>query len=130
MGRRAKKKVVRDAVDSQSDSDAASGSSGGDNIIDPLKFLNLDIQSFDIPRLVSIYPDKFGVHWWTKSWFNGHKKGEKAIAIKREQVMAFLHDTISKDDWLEQYYPKQMQLYHQAMEQTTKQLLQAYNIQM
>ena len=32
-----------------------------DGIIDPLADLDVDIQSFDIPRIVSVYPDRAGV---------------------------------------------------------------------
>ena len=35
-----------------------------------------DIQSFDIPRLVTVYPDRAGVRWWTKAWFNNREEGE------------------------------------------------------
>ena len=46
-----------------------------DGIIDPLADLDVDIQSFDIPRIVSVYPDRAGVRWWTKAWFNGKEEG-------------------------------------------------------
>lgn len=35
----------------------------------------------------------------------------------------FLHDKIDKDAMLEEYYPKQMEAYHNAIEQTKEQLL-------
>lgn len=43
-------------------------------LIDPLAELDIDVQSFDIPRMVSVYPDKSGIRWWTKAWFNGSEK--------------------------------------------------------
>jgi hypothetical protein len=53
--------------------DRAIASSG---LIDPLAELEIDVQSFDIPRLVSVYPDKSGIRWWTKAWFNNSEAGE------------------------------------------------------
>lgn len=34
-------------------------------MVDPLTDLEIDVQSFDIPRLVTVYPDKAGMRWWT-----------------------------------------------------------------
>jgi len=31
---------------------------------------------------------------------------------------------IDKEEWLEEYFPKQMEMYHNAIEQTKEQLLQ------
>ena len=36
-------------------------------MVDPLTDLEIDVQSFDIPRLVTVYPDKAGMRWWTKA---------------------------------------------------------------
>ena len=44
--------------------------------MDPLADLDITVQSFDIPRTVSVYPDQAGVRWWTKAWFNNRKDGE------------------------------------------------------
>ena len=104
--------------------DDVASSSGGE-IIDPLADLNVDIQTFDIPRKVSIYPDKFGIHWWTKAWFNNKKKGEAAVEITRLQAIAFINDNIVKNDWLEQYFPRQMEVYHKAMAQTREQIIKS-----
>lgn len=93
-------------------------------IIDPLAELDIDIQSFDIPRMVSVYSDRAGIRWWTKSWFNNKEEGEPAIEIDQKLAILFLHDQIDKDQWLEEYYPKQMEMYHNAIEQTKEQLLQ------
>ena len=40
------------------------------------------MQSFDIPRLVSVYPDKSGIRWWTKAWFNNRWKTFKESLCK------------------------------------------------
>ena len=83
----------------------------------------IDIQSFDIPRTVSVYPDRFGVRWFTKAWFNNSEQGEAAIEIERQLAVKFIHDLIEKDDWLEEYFPSQMEAYHNAITQTREQLL-------
>ncbi len=36
-----------------------------------------------------------------------------------------MEGNFDRDKWLEEYYPKQMEVYHQAIEQTREQLLQA-----
>lgn len=90
--------------------------------------LDIDIQSFDIPRLVSVYPDRAGVRWWTKAWFNNRDEGECSVEIERQQAIQFIQNRIDKDLWLEEYFPKQMEVYHHAIEQTKEQLLQQLNI--
>ncbi len=70
-----------------------------------------------------MYPDKTGIRWWTKCWFNGHEAGEAAVEITRELAIRFMADNVEKDAWLEEYYPEQMKVYHQAIEQTRQQLL-------
>ena len=97
-------------------------------IIDPLAELNIDMQSFDIPRLVSVYPDRAGVRWWTKAWFNNREEGECSVEIELQQAILFIHDRIEKDAWLEEYFPKQMEVYHQAIEQTREQILGQLNV--
>ena len=97
-------------------------------LIDPLAELDIDVQSFDIPRMVSVYPDKSGIRWWTKAWFNGSEKGETAIEIERELAIKFINENIEKDEWLEEYFPKQMEVYHNAIEQTREQLLNQINL--
>ena len=96
--------------------------------IDPLAELDIDIQSFDIPRIVSVYPDRAGVRWWTKAWFNNREEGEASVEIEREQAIRFIHDNIEKDAWLEEFFPKQMEVYHNAIEQTKEQLLKQINM--
>jgi hypothetical protein len=90
--------------------------------------LEIDVQSFDIPRLVSVYPDKSGIRWWTKAWFNNSEAGEAAIEIERELAIKFINDNIEKDAWLEEYFPKQMEVYHNAIEQTREQILNQLNL--
>ena len=90
--------------------------------------LDIDIQSFDIPRIVSVYPDRAGVRWWTKAWFNNQEEGENSIEITRLTAVRFLQSQIDKDTMLEEYFPKQMEVYRNAIEQTRVQLLKQINI--
>ena len=90
--------------------------------------MDIDIQTFDIPRLVSVYPDRAGVRWWTKAWFNNRDEGECSVEIEWQQAIQFIQNRIDKDLWLEEYFPKQMEVYHHAIEQTKEQLLQQLNI--
>ena len=108
MGRRSKKKARDQAVEDS-------------GIIDPLKDLEVQVQSFDIPRTVSVYPDQAGIRWWTKAWFNNRKDA-------RQNALLFIHDQVEKDQWLEDYFPKQMEVYHNAIEETRRQLLQQVNL--
>lgn len=85
--------------------------------------LSLDIQSFDIERLVTVYPDRPGMRWWCKSWFNGKEEGEAAVEIERQIALQFLRHEMERDAMLEAYYPRQMEAYHNAIEQTKEQLL-------
>ena len=94
--------------------------------IDPLANLDFDMQSFDIQRVVSVYPDRDGIVWWTKAWFNGKKKGERAIEISRQSAIDVINRNIIKDEWLEQFFPKQMQNLHAALEQTREQVIESY----
>ena len=105
--------------------DEAVASSG---LVDPLAELEIDVQSFDIPRLVSVYPDRSGIRWWTKAWFNNSESGEAAIEIDRQLAIKFINENIEKDEWLEQYFPKQMEVYHNAIEQTREQILSQLNL--
>jgi len=95
-------------------------------IIDPLAAFDIDIQSFDIERTVSVYPDRDGIVWWTKAWFNGRKKGERAIEITRALAIQFIQDNIQKDEWLEEFFPKQMEVLHAALAQTREQVINQY----
>lgn len=86
------------------------------------------MRSFDIQRLVTVYPDRPGIRWWVKAWFNGSEDGEAAVEIERERAIQFLLDRIDKERMLEEYYPKQMEVYHNAIEQTKENLLKQLNI--
>jgi len=46
------------------------------------------------------------------------------VEITREQAIRFLWDNIDKDEWCERYFPEQMKMYHNAIQQTREQLLQ------
>lgn len=85
------------------------------------------MQSFDIPRIVSVYPDRAGVRFWTKAWFNNREEGEASVEIEREQAIRFIQDRVEKDEWLEEYFPRQMEIYRNAIDQTREQLLNRMN---
>ena len=68
--------------------------------------------------MVSVYPDRAGVRWWTKAWFNGKEEGEPSVEIEERMAVQFIHRQVDKDAWLEEHYPKQMEIYHNAIEQT------------
>ena len=72
---------------------------------------------------MSVYPDQVGIRWWTKAWFNNRKEGEASVEITRQLAIQFIKNQIEKDDWLEEYFPKQMEIYHNAIQQTREQLL-------
>ena len=85
--------------------------------------LRIDVKSFDVKRVASVYFDTEGNRCWTKAWFNDRQKGEPAIEITRKQAIAFINDQISKDSWLTRFWPKQMSIYHKAIDQTRQQIL-------
>ena len=66
--------------------------------------------------MVSVYPDRAGVRWWTKAWFNNREEGEHSVEIDRMAAIRFIQDRIEKDEWLEEFFPKQMEIYHNAIE--------------
>ena len=39
-----------------------------------------------------------------------------------------MQDNIEKDAWLEEFFPRQMEVYHNAIEKTKEQLLKQINI--
>ena len=57
------------------------------------------------------------------AWFNGKEEAEHSVEVERQSAIMFIHDQIEKDVMLETYYPKQMEAYHNAIEQTKEQLL-------
>ena len=93
-----------------------------------------DVKDFrEVARIMhltpaSVYPDRSGIRWWTKAWFNNSEKGEAAIEIDRQLAIKFINDNIEKDEWLEEYFPKQMEVYHNAIEQTREQILSQLNL--
>lgn len=89
--------------------------------------LDFDIQSFDIPRLVSVYPDRAGMRWWTKAWFNNREEGEASVEIEERNAIRFMLDDFDKEEWMEKYFPEQMSNYHKAIEQTREQLITQLN---
>ena len=50
------------------------------------------------------------------------------MEISRQVAVRFIQDKIEKDAMLEEYFPKQMEVYHQAIEQTREQLLNQMNM--
>lgn len=50
------------------------------------------------------------------------------MEIGRECAIQFLLDRIDKERMLEEYYPKQMEVYHSAIEETKENLLKQLNI--
>lgn len=90
--------------------------------------LEIDVQSFDIPRLITVYPDQAGIRWWTKAWFNNQEEGESSIEVTRQTAVCFLQNQIDKETMLEEYFPQQMETYRNAIEQTRVQLLKQINI--
>ena len=50
------------------------------------------------------------------------------VEIERELAIKFINDNIEKDAWLEEYFPKQMEVYHNAIEQTREQILNQLNL--
>jgi hypothetical protein len=85
--------------------------------------MTVTIDSYDVKRTASIYFDSEGKKAWTKAWFNGREKGEPSVEITRQLAIAFIQDTIKKDDWLARFFPKQMAVCQKAVEQTRQQLL-------
>jgi hypothetical protein len=91
--------------------------------VDPLFDFNVNIQSFDVPRIASVFPDNVGIRWWTTAWFNNRANSEKVIPITREQAIKLISGEIGKDAWLQRFFPKQMSAYHAAIEQSRRMLL-------
>ena len=97
-------------------------------LVDPLAGLEIDVQSFHIPRPVSVYPAKSGTRRRTQARINTSEAGASAIEIERELAITAINDSIEKDAWLEEYFPKQMEVYHNAIEQTREQILNQLNL--
>jgi len=97
-------------------------------IIDPLEDFDIDIQSFDIPRLLTVYPDKAGLRWWVKAWFNNSENGEPAVEVETQTAIRFILDRADKETMLREYFPRQMEIYHNAIEQAKEQLLNRISV--
>ena len=50
------------------------------------------------------------------------------MEIEERMAVQFIHRQVDKDEWLEELYPRQMEIYHNAIEQTKEQILRQYNI--
>ena len=50
------------------------------------------------------------------------------MEIEREQAIRFIQDNIEKDAWLEEFFPKQMEVYHSAIDHTKDKLLNNINM--
>lgn len=85
--------------------------------------MSVDIQGYDVKRVASVYFDNSGERCWTKAWFNGSDKGEPAIEISKKNAIAFINDRITTDAWLSHFFPKQMQVYYNAINKTRQKLL-------
>lgn len=92
-------------------------------IKDPLNNIRIDILSYDIARQSSVYDDRSGTRWWTKAWFNGREKPERAVEINCQLVWDYQHGKFTLDAWLSRFFPKQMSCYQQAITEARKQLL-------
>lgn len=92
-------------------------------MVDPLADLEIEAEAYDVKRIASLYFDSEGKKSWTKAWFNNREKGEPAIEVPRRLAVSFVNDTLSRDQWLSQFFPKQMQICKNAVEQTRHQLL-------
>ena len=45
------------------------------------------------------------------------------MEINRELAIRFIHDSIGKVEWLEEYFPRQMEVLHAALAQTREQVI-------
>ena len=45
------------------------------------------------------------------------------MEISRQNALLFIRNLVEKDEWLEEHFPKQMEVYHNAIRQTREQLL-------
>ncbi len=45
------------------------------------------------------------------------------MEISRQNALLFIRNQVEKDEWLEENFPKQMEVYHNAIRQTREQLL-------
>lgn len=78
--------------------------------------------------MVTVYPDKAGMRWFTKAWFNNSEDGEAAVEVPTQVAIQFILDRFDKEAMLQEYFPQQMEAYHNAIAQTKEQLLNQLNI--
>ena len=45
------------------------------------------------------------------------------MEISRQNALLFIRNQVEKDEWLEEHFPKQMEVCHNAIRQTREQLL-------
>ena len=45
------------------------------------------------------------------------------MEISRQNAILFIRNQVEKDAWLEEHFPAQMEVYHNAIRQTREQLL-------
>ena len=91
--------------------------------VDPLQDLQIAVESYDVPRLTSVFGDTADNHWWTKAWFNNEENGKKAVEVSKDMALEFIHDHISKDAWMIHFFPKEMGNYYHALSRTRQQIL-------
>ena len=72
---------------------------------------------------MSGYPAQAGTEWRRKAWVKNRKDGEASVEISRQNAILFIRNQVEKDAWLEEHFPRQMEVYHNAIEQTRQQLL-------
>lgn len=85
--------------------------------------LEIEAEVYDVKRKATLYFDTEGKKCWTKAWFNAREKGEPAVEVTRSLAISFINNTLSRDEWLSQFFPKQMDICKKATEQTRRQLL-------
>lgn len=92
-------------------------------IVDPLANMQVEVTSYDIRRVASVYFDTSGERCWTKAWFNDREKGEPAVEITRKLAIAFITGTIGKDEWLSRFFPKQMTACRSGVEMAREKMM-------
>lgn len=80
------------------------------------------------PDWVTVYPDRSGIRWWTKAWFNNREEGESSVEITRQLAILFLQNQIEKDQWLEEIFSQTNGSLSSCHEQTREQLLNQINV--
>lgn len=90
----------------------------------------MDIRCIGLPIVVSVYPDRGANRWWTKSWFGNEKKGKRAVQITLMDAIEFINEVVRadsnlrKNEWLEKYYPKDMETLRNIYNQQKEMMMQ------